>query len=967
MFLEADLETMIIEQLVSNGWNYISPSDLPRQSSDIMVESMVRNSLCTLNPLIASHPAFADEIIYKIRALFLSSKPHNLVSDNEKFKNFVFEQNSYPFGKDGQMATIRFFGTDDDWRLNQYVVTNQWVYPSGPNGKRLDLVLLVNGFPLAIGELKTPTRPSITWYDAAKDICDYQSSIPAMFVPNVFTFASEGKCFRYGAIKMAPDRWGPWHTPGNKLEGDLAYVRKSVDSMFKPEIVIDLLRSFTLFATDKKYQMVKIISRYQQYEGANLIVDRVKKGIHKKGLIWHFQGSGKSLLMVFAAQKLRMSPELKNPTIVIVDDRKDLDTQITSTFNASNVPNLETAGSREELVKFFENDTRKILITTIFKFGEVDRVLNERSNIIVLVDEAHRTQEGDLGAKMRQALPNAFFFGLTGTPINRVDKNTFATFGADADESGYMSLYSFSDSIRDMATLKLNFETAPVNLKINRQAVDEAFEELTAHLPDEDRNYLAKKIKIETIIKAPQRVRAVCEHVARHYREKIEPNGFKAQLVCYDRECCLLYKRELDQLMDADASTVVIDASEDKGGKFADFRRSQDQESRLLDDFRDGSHPLKILIVTSKLLTGFDAPILQAMYLDKPMRDHTLLQAICRTNRTCGQAKTHGLIVDYIGLFDDVAQALAFDDKRVKDVISNIEELKGLLPAMMDKCLARFVGVDRSLEGWDGLLAAQQALPDNETRDAFAADFVALSRAWEAISPDPFINPFERDYRWLANVYQSVRPPSGAGALIWSQLGAKTLEIAHQNIELESLPDVTEIIELDPDLIDVMFEKDKAGAERKAKELYIHILARVREHDKNQSYVQLGERLEELRDRHQQGVLTSLEFVKSLLQLARECAAAEKLTVPEQEFDLGKAALTELFNGVRNPDTPVIVERLVAQIDSIVKKVRFPNWQNTTSGQNLIKKQLRGILWLNFKIKDSEIFNKAYSYIEIYY
>ena len=210
-----------------------------------------------------------------------------------------------------------------------------------------------------------------------------------------------------------------------------------------------------------------------------MIVSRVLAGYPKKGLIWHFQGSGKSLLMVFAAQKLRMVPELKNPTVVIVDDRIDLETQITATFNASDIPNLTSASTKEELSAFFRGDMRKILITTIFKFGEVNGELNARDNIIVMVDEAHRTQEGDLGEKMRMALPNAFFFGLTGTPINRVDKNTFLTFGAEEDRTGYMSRYSFSDSIRDGATLPLHFEPVPVELHVNKDELDQAFEAMT--------------------------------------------------------------------------------------------------------------------------------------------------------------------------------------------------------------------------------------------------------------------------------------------------------------------------------------------------------------------------------------------------------------------------------------------------------------------------------------------------------
>ena len=209
-----------------------------------------------------------------------------------------------------------------------------------------------------------------------------------------------------------------------------------------------LLANFTSYATHKGKQRIKIVARYQQYEGANKLVERVVAGQPKKGLIWHFQGSGKSLLMLFAARKLRLHPALKNPTVVIVVDRVDLDSQISSTFYAADAPNLVKAQSRKDLQNLLGSDVRKIIITTIHKFGEADGVLNERDNVIVLVDEAHRTQEGDLGRKMRDALPNAFLFGLTGTPINRADKNTFYAFGAEEDANGYMSRYGFEDSMR---------------------------------------------------------------------------------------------------------------------------------------------------------------------------------------------------------------------------------------------------------------------------------------------------------------------------------------------------------------------------------------------------------------------------------------------------------------------------------------------------------------------------------------
>ncbi|MEC1781867.1 type I restriction endonuclease subunit R [Schinkia azotoformans] len=968
MFTENDFEEMLIEKISKNGWKYVASDELPRQHSDVMVETMVREALIRLNPEIAEDPSRADEVIYKLRTIILSVQPHNLVTQNEVFKKMVFEENSYPFGEDGRMIPIRFFGTltKENLALNEYVVTNQWIFPKEDGGKRLDLVLLINGFPIAIGELKTPTRNAITWLDGAGDISAYEKSIPQMFVTNVFNFASEGKCYRYGSVGMPINLWGPWHTAENKSEGTLVDVERSVMSMMKPEIIMDIFQFFTIFATDKKYRKYKIICRYQQFEGANLIVERVKAGYPKKGLIWHFQGSGKSLLMVFAAQKLRMIPELKNPTVVIVDDRIDLETQITATFNASDIPNLTSASSKEDLVNFFKGDIRKILITTIFKFGEVDGVLNQRDNIILMVDEAHRTQEGDLGEKMRMALPNAFFFGLTGTPINRTDKNTFYTFGAEEDKSGYMSRYSFSDSIRDKATLPLHFEAVPVDLKINQEAIDTAFDELTKDLTKQEKSELARRVKIEAIMKSPDRIKKVCEHIARHFKEKIEPNGFKGQVVCYDRECCLLYKQELDKLLGEEATTIVMDTNNDKEDKYRAFRRDRDAEAKLLDYFREKDSPLKLVIVTAKLLTGFDAPVLQAMYLDKPMKDHTLLQAICRTNRVYGQEKTHGLIVDYIGIFDDVANALDFDEKSVQKVITNIDEVKKEIPKLMKKCLGYFLGVDRTVEGWEGLVAAQECLPTNKEKDKFGADYRVLNRAWDVLSPDPFLAPYKFDYLWLTKVYESVRPTDGRGALIWAALGSKTIELVHENVSVYEVHDDLDILRLDADIIDEYLEGRK-DPNKAAKKIQINLVARIQEHGNDPKFIKLGERLEELRERHEQGLITSVEFLKRLLELAKDAAEAEKETIPKEEIDKGKAALTELFNSVKNKNTPIIVERIVNDIDDIVKIVRFPDWQSTTTGKQEVKKALRSVIWIKYKIKDKDLFDKAYSYVEMYY
>lgn len=953
-------------------WKFARGKDLDRSEEDVLVAGDVRDALIRLNPDIAAQPERADEVLYKLQAIIVSAGSGGLVHANEEFWQWLMGERTLPFGPDGEHVDIRFVDFADP-ASNHFVLAQQVTFVQGNVEVRFDLVLFVNGIPLVVIEAKTPVRKSVTWVDGALQIHDdYERNVPRFFVPNVFNVATEGKELHFGAIRTPLLLWGPWRSDDPALV-NLSQVEQAASELLNPLTVLDVLASFTLFATDKKHRKIKVIPRYQQYEAANRIVERVLAGHPRKGLIWHFQGSGKSLLMVFAAQKLRLHPALRNPTVVIVVDRTDLDTQISATFHSHDIPNLVGAGTRKELQGLLDRDARKVVITTVHKFGEAGGVLNERDNIIVLVDEAHRTQEGDLGVAMREALPNAFLFGLTGTPINRRDRNTFWAFGAEEDERGYMSLYSFGDSVRDRATLPLHFEPRMIELRVDQETIDDAYQQLSGRLSDEDQDLLAQRAaRLGVLVKAPERVRRICEDVARHYREHVEPNGFKAQLVVFDRQACLLYKEQLDELLGPDASAVVMnDGKKGTEGwlplyeKWKDhFERTKDEEEKLLDRFRDPSDPLQVLIVTSKLLTGFDAPILQTMYLDRPLRDHNLLQAICRTNRTYPK-KDHGLVVDYLGVFDDVAQALDFDESEVQSVISNLDKVKQELPRAMEKCLDFFPGVDRTVVGYEGLLAAQSCLPDNDRRDSFAAAYSYLARHWEALAPDSALAPYRDDYVWLTQVYESVQPPSGQGKLLWHALGAKTVELIHENVHVEVVRDDLETLVMDAEVLeDLIGDPDP---EKKARELEIKLIQRLRRHSEDKHFVKLGERLEKLRERHEQGILLSLDYLKELAELAKEAVQAERGVVPHEEQDLGKAALTELFEGTRNDATPVIVEHVVADVDDIVEKVRFPEWQRTDEGERTVKQALRKVL-LKYKLhRDQELFEKAYGYIKQYY
>ena len=487
-FDEANSVRDFVRDLVKSiDVQFIPGNGLPRRLDEVMLEGRVQAALIRLNPEIEADPDKANEVIYNLRAILIAARtsPHPVVA-NEEFMAWFTGQKSMPFGPNGEHTTVRLIDFDhpEDDSSNQWMISTEVTYKQGRVEKRFDLVLWCNGFPLIVGEAKTPVRAAYTWIDGAAQIHDdYEQSLPQFFVPNVFSFATEGKDFHYGTVGMPIELWGPWREEGTDPDAPakigLSAVRETVEGVLQPEIVLDILQNFTLFATDKKHRRIKVICRYQQYFTTNQIIDRVVKGYPKKGLIWHFQGSGKSLLMVFAAQKLRMHPKLGNPTVIIVVDRIDLDTQITATFNASDVPNMVGVATRQELQTLLGQDVRKVLITTIHKFGEAGGKLNERSNIIVMVDEAHRTQEGDLGRKMREALPNAFLFGLTGTPINRADRNTYLGLRRGRGQEGLHEPVLVPGFDPGQGHSAAALRGAEVRLKIDKAAIDEAYKEIT--------------------------------------------------------------------------------------------------------------------------------------------------------------------------------------------------------------------------------------------------------------------------------------------------------------------------------------------------------------------------------------------------------------------------------------------------------------------------------------------------------
>lgn len=964
----------IRDLLVQNKWTFVPTNQLIRKNNDPIVETKLKEALIRINPEIKQATSRADEVIRRLREIIVNAKHRGIVRANEEFFEWLRGEKTMPFGENDEHVPVRLIDFDDISN-NEFIVTMEYIMNSkdSDKGTREDLVLLINGLPVSIGECKSPVNSSVSWITGAKQILDdYETRAPELFVSNVFNFATEGKEFKYGTIKCPLDKWASWRDFEGRYKS-LDNIQYPIHEMFNHKVFLDLLKNFIIFTSDNDNRRIKVICRSQQYDATNKMVERVKAGKIKKGLIWHFQGSGKSLLMLFAAMKLRMHKDLKNPTVLVVVDRKDLDTQITGTFTAADIPNMKTAKSIKLLEEELKNDSRKIIITTIFRFKDIRETLNERENIIVLVDEAHRTQEGNLGILMRKALPNASFFGLTGTPINKRERNTFATFGCEEDKDGYISKYSFEDSIRDGATKPLTFEPRLVNLHLDKEKMKKEFEELTDSLSDLEKKELTKRAgSIATFIKSDERIKTVCEDIAYHYKNVVEPQKFKAMVVCYDRECCIKYKEHLDKLLGKEASTIVMTVKKGEGQEYEQYDRGEDEEKRLIEEhYKKVDDSLKILIVTAKLLTGFDAPIAQTMYLDKPLKEHTLLQAICRVNRVY-KHKEFGLIVDYIGVFDEVSKALNFDRESMQKVIENIDGYVREFPIILKKCLSYFKGIDRTTEGYEGLITAQNCLYNDEIRDAFGRYYSHLSKLWEAISPHPILEDCIDDYRWLTDVYRSIRPSDNTGSLVWHRLGAKTMEIINRNIHAVNIYDDLDKIVLDPTLIsEIMTIKNHV----EVKKIELDVAKRIRKNIEGGQlqFKELADKLEKLKVKYESNFMQSVEFLKELIDLAKEVIKREKESVSDEEdiysVKTGKAALTELFNEVKDERPNIIVENIVNDIDNkIVNEVQlFTGWQESSKGQREVKASILKV-FAKYKLQgDKELIEKTYNYVAEYY
>lgn len=877
---------------------------------------------------------------------------------------------------------------------NVFTVTHQFRVKAEKT-RIADVVVHVNGIPLVVIECKSPINSNDKTGEAFEQIKQYEAEIPRLFLSNCFNIVTDGTNCLYGSTGSSSDFWAEWRDPWPRREADFPNaLSKGLWSLLEPTRLLDLIAHFIVFEKTES-GTVKKMCRYQQFRAVNKIVQRVVESKHRRGLIWHTQGSGKSLTMVFAALKLKThltvnSSELTNPNIMVLTDRVDLHGQISGTFQACGLPNPIAVESIADLRTLISKGTDGMtVLSTIFKFqGSLEAIPNS-ANWIVMVDECHRTQEKDLGAYLRKTMPDARFFGFTGTPIKKNDKDTYANFGVVGE--GYLDKYGIDDAVADGATVPIFYTGRKTDWHIDEAKIDILFDQWFADLPDDKLEKVKKRgVTLSDLVKHPRRIDLIAYDIWTHFKEYARPDGFKAQIVAIDREAVVLYKRALDRaiaddLMKNDVSAeeakaqaaamsaCVYSASQEDAKPSEDVHirgiRSdlqvhyldQDAETAIKKAFgKKGQNP-EFLIVCDKLLTGFDAPIESVMYLDKPLKEHGLLQAIARTNRVANAQKKNGLIVDYIGVSSHLEEALSsYRADDVKNAMRDLDDLRSQLRAAHAAVLAMMKGLKRqSGPAKDGLKAEfdqfTNLLKSEDNWFEFrskAREFIGL---YEAVSPDPSVLEFTADLKWVAAFLQyGTQVFEKREAFDQQTYSRKIRDMLAEHLDATGLSVTVKLRHItDPDFWDDFEVEGKAESDlktaaiRKTTELRKVVTERIAQN--HHQYAKFSDRLKELLDKLDGAQLSWADKLKMAEELAKDLEAEAKA----HEGTGLSAGSYGILQVLRAFGADAGAENLAIRIEGLYTDdaTAPPRWQEKDGLRKTLRQQVRGMVY-EFGMKD---------------
>ena len=953
---ESVVESAALAWLESVGWRVAHGPDLGPASlnaerdnySHVILNRRLHQALSELNPGL---PASAlDDAFRKLtRPEGSTLEPRNRALHRMLANGVEIEYREAGARVRGDQVRVIDFEnpTNNDWlAVNQFTVTEN------QNTRRPDVVLFVNGLPIGVIELKNPADEDATIWTAWQQLQTYKSELPSLFSMNEALMVSDGTEARVGTLTSGREWFKPWRTVTGETLADpyMTELQVMVEGVLEPGRFLALLRDFIVFDDDGGGALVKKMAGYHQFHAVRVAVDETLRaaklrhtesriaeeegryeagrrpggelGDRRIGVIWHTQGSGKSLTMAFYAGAIVREPAMENPTIVVLTDRNDLDDQLFGTFSRCQdllrQPPTQ-AESRADLRSKLSVNAGGVLFTTIQKFfpeekGDTHPTLSERRNIVVIADEAHRSQYDFIDGfarHMRDALPNASFVGFTGTPVELQDANTRAVFG------DYISIYDIQRSVEDGATVPIYYESRLAKLTLDeheRPNIDREFEEATEGEEVERRERLKTKwAQLEAVVGADNRVKQIAEDIVAHFQQRLEALEGKAMVVCMSRRICIDLYRELARLRpdwhdDDDgngAMKVVMTGSASDPVDWQPHIRNKARREALAQRFRDPDDPLKVVLVRDMWLTGFDAPSLHTMYLDKPMRGHGLMQAIARVNRVF-KDKPGGLVVDYLGLAQDLKKALATytESGGTGRTALDQDEAVAVMLEKHEVCCALFHGFDWSKwttgtpqERLNLLPPAQEhVLAQEDGKDRCLNAVRELSQAFALAVPHPETTRIRDDVGFFQAVRAALSKRAAGEARLKEELDLAVRQIISRAVASEGVMDIFAAAGLDKPDISVLSDEFLAEVQGMPhRNLAVELLQKLLKEEvstrQRKNVVQarsFAEMLEQTLRRYQNRAVETAQVIEELIELAKDMreanARGERLGLSEDEL-----------------------------------------------------------------------------------
>jgi type I restriction enzyme R subunit len=954
------VQSRILEYVQEIGWSYVPraeaekrrgftphPNPLPQgaremseraQGAFLYFGDLLHSQVCAFNP---KYKEAEGALIGEWKRL------NTDIAGNRDFLAYLRNHGKFFCSEENRELDLTLIDYGDLTRLheqwrNVYEVTEEFYVHNGRYGTREDVVFLINGIPVVVIECKNATKDEAIAL-GVDQIRRYHAETPEVMVPEMIFTATEAIGFAYGVT---------WNTVRRNIfnwkHEEVGNLEAKVKTFCAVPHLLRVLKDFILFA-EKEEELQKIILHQHQTAAVDKVVARALDRAHSRGLVWHTQGSGKTYTMIKAAELLFKAPEAEKPTILLMIDRNELEDQMLKNLAAVGLGNVAHADRITTLNKLLDEkgrDYRGIIVTMIHKFRDMPANLNTRKNIFVLIDEAHRTTGGDLGNFLMAGLPNASYIGFTGTPVDKTayGKGTFKTFGCE-DDQGYLHKYSIAESIEDGTTLPLYYSLAPNEMLVPHEIMEKEFLALaeTEGIADieELNKILERAVNLKNFLKGKDRVQKVARFVADHYLRNVEPLGYKAFLVAVDREACALYKEALDEIfrgwaLPPEYSEIVFTGNNNDPKRLKKWHLDEKKERQIRKNFRKAGDLPNILIVTEKLLTGFDAPILYAMYLDKPMRDHTLLQAIARVNRPYENeseemVKPHGFVLDFVGIFDKLEKALAFDSNEINAIVKDLGLLKHLFKAKMEtKASAYLALVARNFDDKDvdNLI---EHFRDKERRKELFKEYKEIEMLYEIISPDAFLRPFIGDFTTLSSVYAVVRNAYAKKVYVDRAFQKKTNELVQKHVGAWMTAELpAKYVAIDKATLDTIGQRNEGKATRVVN-LIKSIEKTAEENSDDPFLIALAERARAVQESFEDRQTTTAEALSELLGEIEKNEQRKKEQAAKGLDSLTYFVLCKLTeDDIPNPD---VASRKVAEAFA-----KYPNWRNSEAEIREVRK-----------------------------